>query len=265
MMEKTITTFEVLGRKLHEIRGGSGRPLLYLHSAAGEAMWVSHLDQLASRYEVHAPAHPGFLTSEGIDEIRDIEDLVYHYLAYMDAKGWKSVDVVGMSFGGWIAAEIAARYPERVSSLVLVSSVGIWIREKPIADLFAVDMRFPERVKRLLFHDIDCPAAQMMPSPGDMTLPDEVLINMMSSFAATAKIGWNPLLHDPRLEHLLPRVTARTLCLWGASDRLTPVDYGKKFNRLIPGSKLEVIPECGHLIPFEKAEEFHRAVTGFLN
>ncbi|MGH7819486.1 MAG: alpha/beta fold hydrolase, partial [Candidatus Binatia bacterium] len=162
-MEKTIDTFEVLGRKLHEVRGGEGRPLLYLHSAAGEAMWVPHLDRLAERHEVHAPAHPGFLTSEGIEEIRDIEDLVHHYLAYMDAKGWKSVDVVGMSFGGWIAAEIAARYPERISKLVLVSSVGIWIREKPIADIFAVDTRFPERVKRLLFHDVDCPAAQMMP------------------------------------------------------------------------------------------------------
>jgi len=183
----------------------------------------------------------------------------------MDAKGWKSVDVVGLSLGGWIAVEIAARYPERISNLVLVSSVGIWIREKPIADIFAVDTRFPERVKQLLFHDPECLAAQMMPSPGDMALPDEMLVNIMNAIAATAKIGWNPLLHDPRLEPMLSRVTARTLCLWGAGDRITPVDYGKKFNRLIRGSKLEVIPECGHLVPLEKADEFHRAVTGFLN
>lgn len=264
-MENTVTQIEVLGRKIHEIRGGTGRPLLYLHSAMGEAMWIPHLQRLSERYEVHAPAHPGFLTSEGIDEIRDMEDLVYHYLAYMDAKGWKSVDVVGLSLGGWIAAEIAARYPERVSSLVLVSSVGIWIREKPITDIFALDSRYPERLKKILFHDVECSASQMMPSPADMHLPDEMLASIMNAFAATAKIGWNPLLHDPRLESLLHRVKARTLCLWGASDRLVSVDYGRKFARLIPGAKLEIVPECGHLVPLEKGEEFHQAVTGFLN
>ena len=263
-MEQTTTEIEVLGRRIHEIRGGEGEPLLYLHSAMGEAMWIPHLAELAGRYELHAPAHPGFLTSQGIDQIHDIEDLVVHYLAYMDGMGWKSVNVLGLSLGGWIAAEIATRYPERVAKLVLVSSVGIWIREKPIADIFAVDSRFPDRFRNLLFHDPNCRAAQMMPSPGDMTLGDEMLTNIMNAFAATAKIGWNPLLHDPRLESMLPRVRAETLVLWGANDRIVPVDYGKKFARLIPGATLEIIPECGHLIPLEKPVEFHQAVTKFL-
>jgi pimeloyl-ACP methyl ester carboxylesterase len=104
----------------------------------------------------------------------------------------------------------------------------------------------------------------MMPSPGDMTLGDDMLVNIMNAFAATAKIGWNPLLHDPRLESMLPQIRAKTLVLWGAGDRIVAVDYGKKFARLIPGARLEVIPECGHLIPLEKPAEFHRAVTEFL-
>lgn len=145
-----------------------------------------------------------------------------------------------------------------------MSSVGIWIREKPIADVFAVDSRFPDRFRNLLFHDPNCLAAQMMPFPGDMTLGDEMLTNIMNAFAATAKIGWNPLLHDPRLESMLPRVRAETLVLWGANDRIVPVDYGKKFARLIPGATLEIIPECGHLIPLEKPVAFHQAVTKFL-
>jgi pimeloyl-ACP methyl ester carboxylesterase len=263
-VEQTVGQVEILGRKIHEIRGGEGRPLLYLHSAMGEAMWVPHLQRLAERYELHAPAHPGFLTSEGLDQVRDMEDLVAHYLAYMDLKGWKSVDVLGMSFGGWIAAELAARYPERVSRLVLVDAVGIWIKEKPIADFFAVDTRFPERIQRLLFHDPNCPAAQVMPKPGDMTLDEGTLVMMMNAFTAVAKIGWNPLLHDPRLESLLPRVTAKTLVVWGESDRLCPVDYAHKYARLIPGAKLAIIPECGHLPPLEKPDEFHAAVTEFL-
>ncbi|HVP27581.1 MAG TPA: alpha/beta hydrolase [Myxococcota bacterium] len=263
-MENTTATVEVLGRRIHELRGGSGKPLLYLHSAMGEAIWMPHLLALAQGRELHAPAHPGFLSSEGIEQIRDIEDVVEHYLAYLDVMGWSSVDVVGLSLGGWIAAELAARHPERVSALVLASAVGIWIRERPIADIFAIDTRYPERVKALLFHDVSCPAAQMMVSPANMELPEAMLVNILNAFAATARIGWNPLLHDPRLESLLPRVRARTLCLWGADDRVVPLAYGERFAKLVPGASLEVIPACGHLAPLEKQAEWVGAVKRFL-
>ncbi len=264
-MENTVTTVEVLGRKLHEIRGGSGTPLLYLHSAGGEAIWLPHLSALAERFELHAPAHPGFLSSEGIDEIRDIQDYVFHYLAYFDAMGWERADVVGVSLGGWIAAEIAARYPDRISRLVLTSAVGIWIPEKPIADIFAIDSLHPERLRELLFYDTQSPAAQMMatPAPG-VELPEEMLVNFMNAMTATAKVGWNPLLHDPALERLLHRVTARTLCLWGANDRVVPLEYGEKYAKLVPGARLEVIPKCGHLVPLEKPDAFVKAVADFL-
>jgi pimeloyl-ACP methyl ester carboxylesterase len=261
-MDSTVAQVEVLGRRIHEVRGGSGKPLLYLHSAMGEAMWLPYMDELAAGRELHVPAHPGFLGSQGIDEIRDVEDLVYHYLAYLDLMRWKAVDVIGVSLGGWIAAEIAARYPERVSKLMLVSSVGIWIQEHPIADLFALDSRFPERLRELLFYDTGCPAAQMIGSPG-VEMPDEMFVNVLNAFAATAKIGWNPLLHDPRLEKMLPRVTAPTLCLWAQQDRIVPPVYGEKFAALIPNAKLEIVPQCGHMIPFEKPEEFTRAARAF--
>jgi pimeloyl-ACP methyl ester carboxylesterase len=263
-MQNTTAQVEVLGRKIHEIRGGSGKPLLYLHSAMGEAFWLPHLEALTQSRELHVPAHPGFLSSEGIEAIRDIEDLTEHYLAYLDVMGWQSVDIVGLSLGGWIAAELAARHPERVSKLVLVDSVGIWINDKPIADIFAVDTRFPERFRALLYHDVTCPAAQAMVSPGDMQMTDEILAVVMNAFAATARIGWNPLLHDPRLETLLHRIKAPTLCLWGANDRVVAVDYGEKFAKLIPNARLEVVPECGHMLPMEKPAAFLKAVNAFL-
>ncbi len=266
-MQNTVTHVEVLGRRIQECRGGSGSPLLYLHSAAGEAIWLPHLTGLAAKYELHAPAHPGFLASEGIEQIRDIEDYVFHYLAYLDVMGWESVDVVGLSLGGWIGAELAARYPDRVSKLVLVDAVGIWIREKPIADIFAIDSRHPEKLQQLLFHDVNHPMAKLLAVPrgeGAQNLPEEMVINFMNALAATAKVGWNPLLHDPRLESLLPRVKAKTLCLWGAHDRIVPVEYGEKYAKRIPGASLEVIPGCGHMLPFEKTAEFLAAVARFL-
>jgi pimeloyl-ACP methyl ester carboxylesterase len=263
-MEHTVTHLQILGRRIRELRGGTGRPVLYLHSAMGEAQWLPHLAGLADRYELHAPAHPGFLTSEGIAEIRDMEDLVFHYLAYMDAMGWDAVDVVGLSLGGWIAAEIAARYPERVTRLVLTSAVGIWLPERPIADIFAMDTRFPERMRTLLFHDTTCPAAQMVGLPIN-DLSDEILTDVLNGFAATAKLGWNPLLHDPRLERLLPRVRARTLCLWGAEDKVVPVIYGERYAARIPEAILRVLPACGHMLPFERPDDFVRIVSEFLH
>ncbi len=263
-MENAVTQVEVLGRKIHECRGGSGRPLVYLHSAGGEAIWLPHLTGLAEKYELHAPAHPGFLTSEGIDEIRDIQDYVYHYLAYFDVMGWDRVDVVGLSLGGWIAAEIAARYPDRIRKLVLVDAVGIWIREQPIADIFALDIRFPERLQQLLFYDVNNPFAQAMRVPDGAELPEEMVTNFMNAMAATAKVGWNPLLHDPRLEKILHQVKAETLCLWGEHDRVVPPVYGEQYAKLIPGASLRILPECGHMLPFEKTSEFVVAVSEFV-
>ena len=85
---------------------------------------MPHLTALRRTTSCTRPRIRAFSPREGIDQIRDIEDLVYHYLAYLDVMGWQSVDVVGLSFGGWIAAELAARYPERVSKLVLVMLGG---------------------------------------------------------------------------------------------------------------------------------------------
>ena len=192
----------------------------------GEAIWLPHLT--GARREATSCTRRRIRASsaaEGIEQIRDIEDYVYHYLAYLDVMGWKSIDVVGLSLGGWIAAELAARYPERISKLVLVDAVGIWIREKPIADIFAIDSRHPEKLQQLLFHDVNHPMAKLMAVPrgaGAQNLPEEMVIDFMNALAATAKVGWNPLLHDPRLESLLHRVTAKTLCLWGAHDRVVP-------------------------------------------
>ena len=264
-MTLAATTREVLGRTIHELCGGTGERLLYLHSAAGEVLPLPGLTRLAERFELHAPAHPGFLASEGIDEIRDIEDYVHHYLAYLDALGWQRARIVGLSLGGWIAAELAARYPERVERLVLVGSVGIWIREQPLADIFCIDPRHPERMPELLFYDTSLPIAKLFTPPsGELQLPDDVVIDFMNAMAATAKVGWNPLLHDPRLEGLLHRVSAPTLCLWGSHDRISPPAYGERFAKLIPAASLRIVERCGHMLPLERPEEFADAVTEFL-
>lgn len=132
---------DVAGRRTQVLVGGEGPPLVYLHSAAGEsAIWMELLNGLAEHHTVHAPLAPGFVESEGVESISDVDDLVFHYLALLDALGLGRADVMGCSFGGWIALELAARYPERVGRMVLAASAGIRLPDVPMEDMFALQL-----------------------------------------------------------------------------------------------------------------------------
>jgi pimeloyl-ACP methyl ester carboxylesterase len=255
---------EVAGRRVQVATGGEGPPLLYLHSAAGEsALWLDLLNGLAEERTVHAPLHPGYSESEGIETIRDIEDLAFHYLAFMDAHGWEQVDVMGCSLGGWIALELAARQPHRVGRLVVAASPGIRLPDVPMADIFAITLGKEAEARALLFHDTDHPLAGVV-MPDMMSLDDDDLALFFKAMAATAKVAWNPYMHDPRLESMLGRVTADTLIVWGRDDRLVPLPYGERLAELIPGARLVVVPDCGHMIWFEQPQALLEAARTHL-
>jgi pimeloyl-ACP methyl ester carboxylesterase len=255
---------KVADRSIQVAVGGEGQPLLYLHSSSGESFqWLDLLNGLAEHFEVHAPLHPGFFGSEGIEEIRDIEDLVYHYLAFIDERGFGPVDVMGCSLGGWIALELAARYPDRVGRMVLAAPAGIRLANVPMADMFRLQLGQEDEARALLFHDPAHPLAQLV-VPTFEGIDDQMLAAFIAAMAATAKVSWNPYLHDPRLEGLLGRVQARTLLVWGEDDRLIPSAYGERLTELIPDAKLELVAECGHASWFERPGELLEVAVGHL-
>jgi pimeloyl-ACP methyl ester carboxylesterase len=88
---------------------GQGRPTLFLHSAGEAARWLPLHDRLSAVAEVIAPDHPGFGESTDFPALRSVSDLAPHYTTILDEFGLERVDVVGVSFGGWVAAEPAAR------------------------------------------------------------------------------------------------------------------------------------------------------------
>lgn len=254
---------EVDGRKVDLRRAGSGDPVLYLHSALGEFWMPEFLEPLTQRFEVISPAHPGFGESSGIDDIADIEDMAFHYSDLMDTLDIKNPHLIGVSLGGWIAAEIATRWPDRVRSLTLIDSVGIWVPEAPLASMWGLSD--PKELARLLFVDENNPIAVMISSIDlDNPPPEEILLQFLNQQKATAKIGWDPYLHNPKLAGRLHRIKCPTLLIWGERDRLAPIAYGKRFAELIPVARFEVIKGAGHLAALEKPGEVSGLVASLL-
>jgi pimeloyl-ACP methyl ester carboxylesterase len=250
------TPLEFDGATIQLRRAGSGEPLLFLHPAGGAGQWRPYHGLLAERFDVIAPDAPGFGDSDAIEEIDEIADLVYFTLDLLDRLELERANVVGASFGGWLAAELAVHSPHRIGRLVLVDAIGLDLPEHPYADLFAMTR---EETIAALFHD---PAVGEKVFPPD---PDiEVLVQDYKDKTAFAKVAWSPFMCNPKLERRLTRITAPTLVVWGAEDRVVSVAHGERYAAVIPEARLNVLPDCGHAALVEKTEPAVAAIVEFL-
>lgn len=256
--------------KVQVFRGGvaGGPPVVYLHSAQGESSGLLLLEKLADWADVTAPVFPGFGESEGIEQIDDVEDAVFHLLEVFDSLGLTAPSVVGLSLGGWLAAEIATRYPERVGRLVLVNPAGLYIPGHPIGEIFGRNL---DELAVDLFHDQAHPVAALMHQMASLSMstltgeiPFELLKPIIQSQAATAKLGWDPYLHNPKLQKRLYRVTAPTLIVHGASDGLIPRAHAEAYAAGIAGARLIDMEEAAHMLPLERPAELDQAIRAFV-
>jgi pimeloyl-ACP methyl ester carboxylesterase len=172
MSEPTEQIVELQGGKFKTrvLTAGSGEPLLYLHGAGG-VFWDPFLDGLAAGHRVIAPEHPGFGQSQGLEHVEDLWDLVLYYNELLDGLGVARAAVVGHSFGGMVAAELAANNPERVERLVLIAPIGLWLDDHPVPDISGLPAG---ELPKLVFADPDGPLAAMMPAP-DPSDPESLL------------------------------------------------------------------------------------------
>jgi 2-hydroxy-6-oxonona-2,4-dienedioate hydrolase len=263
MLEETMSRMRLIdlqGRKVQLMESGEGEPLLYLHSAYGENMWMPFHEKLAQNFRLLAPAHPGFALSQGIEEISSMEDLAFHYIDLLDQLNLEAVNLVGVSLGGWIAAEFATRYPHRVKRLALGAPAGLWLDEHPMTDMFAA-LNSTEKLRRINFHDPDSLLAQML-LPDEAS--DEEKAEAYKALSVTARLFWNPFGHNPKLAGRLRRITSPTLLLWGDDDRLIPQAYAGEWARHLRDAQVVTLADCGHLLMFEGESQFVAAVSDFL-
>lgn len=238
---------------IHLQRGGAGERLLYLHGPGG-GVWSELHDRLAESFEVLAPSHPAFGRSDVLEEIEGIDDLVYHYLDLLDALGWDRLHLAGVSFGAWLAAELAAHSPSRFESLVLVAPLGLRLTESPITDIFLMT---PQERAATLYRD---PENAPRPEPEDW----EASFQSYKNMTALARYGWAPFMCDPKLERRLHRVTARTCVVHPERDAVVPMAHCERYAQTIPNAQLQALTGSAHAVDEEDPERLADAMLSFL-
>jgi len=256
-------TIDVAGLPTTILSGGDGPPFVYLHSTLGESfMWLPFYQTWAKQFKVMVPTHPGFPHPDGkegsLEGVDTIEDMAFHYLELFDALGLEEVNLGGVSLGGWIAAEFAVRWPERVRRLWLSGAPGFWLDDEPLPDLFRV-MAQPDKLRPLLFADPESYIAKMVIQDN---ADDERRIRGYQCMTVLARLVWERP-YDPKLPQRLHRIRCPVLLLWGEKDKLVPPSYGKAYQKHIPQAEFQTIPNCGHVTMFEAEAEFVARVAKF--
>jgi pimeloyl-ACP methyl ester carboxylesterase len=266
------TTTVQVGDNLVEIaRAGSGAPVLYLHGIydvhTAQAGFFPFQEQLAERFALTVPAHPGCGDSTGIAEVTEIEDLAFHYFDVLDALGIAQATIVGYCLGGWIATEMAVRNPERVGRLVLIGAAGLQVPGALVGDLFMMsqprDGGVLLEMRELLFKDAASPLANQVMPDGRVSVPDEV--RRYKSLTLAGRVGWEPpYLHDRKLLGRLHRIKSPTLVLWGERDRLVPLANGRAYATHLPQAALQVLGDAGHSVILEQPAACVQRIAPFL-
>ncbi len=252
-------TVALPGREIVVRHGGDGPPFVYLHSALGEgSMWLPFMQTWAKAHTVFVPLHPGFGASGGFDQIDTIDDMAFHYAELFDALGLDDFVLVGHSLGGWIAAEFAVRWPERVRKLVISGAPGMWVEGQSLPDLFRL-LQDRDKMRDLLFFE---PKGAMADLIFQDKTDDEKLKAGFQAMTVLARLVWRRP-YNPRLAARLHRIACPTLLLWGEHDRLVPPAYGEEYRKQISHAEWSLIPRCGHLPMFEAEAEYVERVLRF--
>jgi pimeloyl-ACP methyl ester carboxylesterase len=217
---------------------GSGQPFLLLHGGAGPQSVTGFAEKFAASHDVRVlvPTHPGFGGAPRPEALTSVGDLAALYNALLDQLDLRDVTVIGNSIGGWVTAEIALLKSPRVSGIVLIDAVGIEVPGHPVADFFSLTI---DQVFQRSFHN---------PEPfriDPATLPPAAQAIAAGNRAAIGVYAGTTMT-DPALVGRLGTLEIPTLVLWGDSDGIVDVDYGRAYAAAIPMARFQLLAETGH-------------------
>ena len=248
-------TVEVAGVKLHLARAGSGRPVLVLHHDIGTLDRLEFYDALAACFDVLIPHHPGYGKSERPQWLRSVRDVAVMYQWLLSDLGVERPSLIGLGFGGWIAAEMATMAPRDFHRLVLVGAMGLKPPEGNILDqaiLSYIDYA------RAGFND----QAAFARVYGDVST--DQLVEWDICREMSFRIAWKPYMYNQTLPYLLGGVRTPALVVWGDNDKVVPISAGERYAELLPRARLEIVQRAGHCVEMEQPEAVAALVRPFI-
>jgi len=255
----TAETLDVGGTQLAMIKGGSGKPLLIFHDELGYPGWMTWNESLAHERTLLIPLQPGFGKTPKLDWIMNYHDLGGFYSHVVREMKLNPVDVIGFSAGGFVAAEMAAADPGIFSKMVLVAPMGLKPATGEIMDIFTITMRTHLRATVA-----DPPGTPEFTRLYGGAMTPEQFELFEEARSETARLGWEPYMHNPSLPHLLRSTRTPTLLVWGTRDRVVPRGCIDAYQHAIVGAQTAFIENVGHRPEIENSAEFERVVRRFL-
>ena len=251
----TERSVEVAGIKLHVRRAGKGAPLLVLPHDIGTLDKVALYDRLAEAHDVIVPDYPGWGKSPRPEWMRSVRDVAVMMRALLEKLGVDKASLLGLGFGGWIAAEMATMSARDIAKVALVGPFGIKPAEGYILDQAIISyIDYPQA----FFHDQKAFEGQYGNVSTDQLEAWDIAREMCF------RIAWKPYMYSQTLPHLLGSVTTPMLVVWGEHDKVVPPSTASQWKQALPNAKLEVVKGSGHAVDMEKPEELAKLVAGFL-
>lgn len=248
-------TVEVSGAKIYLRRAGKGTPVVVLHHDIGTLDNVAFYDELAKSHDVIVPHYPGWGKSPRLEWMRHPRDVAVLMQGLKADLGLVQCALVGLGFGGWVAAEMAAMAPREVSKLVLVGAFGIKPPEGDILDQAIISyIDYPQA----FFHE----RKSFEKHYGNVTTDQLEAWDIAREMSF--RIAWKPYMYSQQLPHLLGTVKAPALIVWGDDDKVVPVSAAHAYKKALPNARLEIVKGSGHAVEMEKPAELAKLVSPFI-
>ena len=247
---------DIGGTSIEMLIAGQGKPLLFLHGIDYFAQQKPFLERLAQEFRVIAPRHPGFGASARPAWMRTVGDIAYFYLDLIERLALDDVTLVGSSFGGWVAMELAVRSTAKLSRLVLIDALGVKFGgrdEVEITDIYALS------AADAVAHAFADPSR----APDYAALDDAAVEEVARDREAAVLYGWRPYMHNPSLKHWLHRIKIPNLVIWGERDRIVAPAYGAHLTQRLPGARFIPVADAGHYPQIEQPDAVANAIVDF--
>lgn len=242
--------------KINVIEGGAGAPVVVLHHSWGGPGWLPFHDALVGRgTRAIVPDMPGWGASERPAWAREPRDIAIIVARLIEALELDDVKLVGLGFGGYVAAELATMNPSRLGALVLVGAAGLQPRNGEILDQMMLSHR---KYIEESFRNAEAYTAYVGEEP-----PDDVRDLWDFSREMTARVTWKPYMFSRRLEPLLGDMHLPTLLIWGKDDKVVPYECAEQYEDALPNASISVVEDAGHVVELEQPERLAALVAGF--